>query len=145
MASKIKTKLIAKSGIAATVPSWKSVILRYTDFSTAGLTNNITCYTLIPGEFIHDIKIVPTEDFAGGLIATYTISIGIAGSLLKYSTANNVFTGNTTTTTVHTPIAGFESLVSSIELKASAISTVGNLNAATNGAITLYLLTSTLQ
>lgn len=116
----------------------------FTDFSFAGLTNDISLYTLGIKEYISDIKIVPTTAFSGGAIASYTLSVGIVGSLAKYAVAANVFTGNTTTTAVHTPIAGLESLSATTDIRGAAVATGGNLSTATAGAVTFYLFITTL-
>lgn len=125
-------------------PRWVKVTKSYTDFSTGGLTNDISIYTLPIKGYIHDIKIVPTTAFSGGLIATYTISVGISGALTKYAIATNVFTGNTTLNTIHTPLVGLESTSGTTDIRAQAVSTVGNLSAATAGSVDIYLLVSTL-
>jgi len=126
------------------IPRWVKVTKTHQDFSTGGLTNNITIYSLPANAYVHDVKIVPTTNFSGGAIASYTLSVGITGSLAKYAVAADVFTGNTTTDLVHTSIAGLESRLVATDLKASATSTVGNLNASTAGAVTFYLLLSAL-
>lgn len=121
---------------------WKKVTKVYTDFSTAGVTNNIEIYLLPVKGVIHAVLVSPTVAFAGGLIATYTISVGIAGTLAKYAPATNAFTGFTLP--VISVITGIESLSGTTSIKASAISTVGNLSAATAGSVDFYLLISTL-
>lgn len=121
---------------------WKKVTKVYTDFSTAGVTNNIEIYLLPAKGVIHAVLVSPTVAFAGGLIATYTISVGIAGTLAKYAPATNAFTGFTLP--VISVITGIESLSGTTSIKASAISTVGNLSAATAGSVDFYLLISLL-
>lgn len=121
---------------------WKKVTKVYTDFSTAGVTNNIEIYLLPVKGVIHAVLVSPTVAFAGGLIATYTISVGIAGTLAKYAPATNAFTGFTLP--VISVITGIESLSGTTSIKASAISTVGNLSAATAGSVDFYLLISLL-
>lgn len=125
-------------------PQWIKVTKVFGDFATAGITNSITIYALTAKQYIHDVKVVPTTAFSGGIIATYTISVGIGGSLVKYAAAVDCFTGNTSTNLVHTPLAGLESLSGSTNILATAVSTVANLNAATAGAVTFYLLISTV-
>lgn len=121
---------------------WKKVTKVYTDFSTAGVTNNIEIYLLPAKGVIHAVLVSPTVAFAGGLIATYTISVGIAGTLAKYAPATNAFTGFTLP--VISVITGIESLSGTTSIKAAAISTVGNLSAATAGSVDFYLLISLL-
>lgn len=128
----------------ASMPVWVKVTKTYSDFSAAALTNNISIYTLPAKGYIHDVKIVPTTAFSGGTIATYTLSVGIASSLAKYAVATNVFTGNTTVNTIHTPLVSPESLSATTDIRAAATSTVGNLNAATTGVVNIYILVSLL-
>jgi hypothetical protein len=125
-------------------PAWYKVTKTFSDFATAGLTNDISIFTLPAKGYIHDIKIVPTTAFSGGTIATYTVSVGISGSLSKYAIATNVFTGNVTINTVHTSLPGLESTSGTTDIRAQVISTVGNLNAATAGTVNFYLLISEL-
>lgn len=142
----IKQVIVDINSAIAVIPSpqWIKITKSYTDFATAGVTNNITIYTLPIKGYIHDVKIVPTTAMSGGLIATYTMSVGIAGVLAKYALATDVFTGNVTTVAPHAPIAGLESTSGTTAIKAAAISTVGNLNAAVAGSVDFYLLISTL-
>lgn len=140
--------LLTVSGGAANssvIPHWVKVTKSYTDFSTAGLTNDISIYTLPSKGYIHDIKIIPATAFSGGTIAAYTISAGIAGALTKYAIATNTFTGNTTLTTIHTPLVGLESTSGTTDIRAQATSVTGLLNAATAGSVNIYLLISTIE
>jgi len=123
-------------------PTWIKITKDYTDFAVAALTNDIEIYTLPAQGVIHAVQVYAPTKFAGGLIATYTISVGIVGNLVKYQAAANVFTAAgvpaITTTT------GVESMTSPTSIRASSISTVGNLNAATDGEVEIYLLVSQL-
>lgn len=125
-------------------PQWIKITKSYSDFSTAGLTNDISIYTLPIKGYIHDVKIVPTTAFSGGLISAYTVSVGTSGSLAKYAIAANTFTGNTTLAAVHAPIAGLESTSGTTDIRAQAVAITGLLNTATAGSVDIYLLVSTL-
>lgn len=123
-------------------PQWIKVTKTFSDFSTAALTNSINLYLLSAKQMVHSVQLVPSIAFSGGLVATYTISVGISGTNAKYAIATNVFTGATIP-----PInllGGLESVSSAVQLTATAISTVANLNAATQGSADIYLLISTL-
>lgn len=128
-----------------TIPHWVKVSKTYSNFSTAGLTNDISIYTLPAKGYIHDIKIVPTTAFSGGTIAAYTISVGISGSLAKYAIATNTFTGNVTVGAIHTPLVGMESVSSTTDIRAQATSVTGLLNAATAGSVDIYILISLVE
>lgn len=123
--------------------SWIKVTKTFSDLSAASLTNDIEVLSLPAKGVIHAVEIVPTTAFTGGLIATYTISVGIAGNFTKYRGATNVFTGFT----LPTPAAniGMESTTVATSIRAQAISTVGLLNAATQGSADIYLLVSNLN
>jgi hypothetical protein len=120
----------------------EKVTKSFSDFAIAGVTNDISIFTLPANWYIHDVKIIPTTAFSGGLIATYTLSVGIAGNLAKYALASNVFTGNNTLNLIHTPLPGLESTSGDTDIRAQAISTVGNLNAAVAGAVDFYIFLS---
>lgn len=131
--------------IPNTFPQWVKVTKTHSDFSTAGLTNDISIYALPSKGYIHDVKIIPSTAFSGGTISAYTISVGIAGSLTKYAIATNTFTGNTTLTTIHTPLIGLESTSGATDIRAQAVSVTGLLNAATAGSADIYLLISIIE
>lgn len=123
---------------------WIEYKVTFGTFTAAALTQDISLFSLGIKQYINDIKIVPTTAFSGGAIASYTLSVGIVGSLAKYCPAKNVFTGNTTTTEIHGCIAGLESVSAATDIRIAATTTGANLNAATLGAASVYVLVSTL-
>lgn len=125
------------------LPKWIKITKAYTAFSTAGLTNDIEIYSLPAKGVIHSSQIVLTTAMSGGTIASYTLSIGISGNLVKYAAATNAFTGFSLAQP--SVLAGIESTSSATSIRAAAISTVGLLNAATAGSVDFYLLVSSLE
>lgn len=121
---------------------WIKITKVYSDFSTAGLTNDISLYTLPAKGLIHSVQIVPTTAFSGGLISAYTLSVGIAGNLVKYSAAINGFTGFSLSQPSAT--TGIESTSVTTDIRIAAISVTGLLNTATAGSVDVYLLVSQL-
>ncbi len=124
-------------------PNWIKITKLFSDFSTAGLTNSINIFSLPAKGVIHAVFLNPTTLFSGGIIASYTISVGISGTPAKYNAAANVFTG----AGLPTPTAGIfvENMSGSTNIQATSISTVGNLNAATAGSVDIYILISLLN
>ena len=122
-----------------TVPQWQKIAtLKYSNFSAASLTNNVsTGYTLPAGSVIMGCLLNPTTTFSGGSISNYTISIGTVGNYSKYLSAQTVFTGATLTPATNT---GIESMSVVTTIYATATSTSANLNAATQGSVDIYLL-----
>lgn len=126
-----------------TSPQWIKITKTFTDFSTAGLTNSVTIYSLPAKYAIQATQLNISTAFSGGTIATYTISVGNGGTPTKYAAATNAFTG--ATLPAMSTISAVENMSGTTNILATAISTVGNLNAATAGSVDIYLLISALQ
>src|ERR1044071_9196410 len=72
------------------VPIWRKYTVSYTDLQTAATTNNGTLFSLGAGEIIHATKTKHSTAFVGPSITALTISVGIVGTLAKYSAAYDV-------------------------------------------------------
>ena len=127
------------------VPQWVKVATKtFTDFSTAGAANTIASGYLLPANgVITGCQVIPTVAFSGGTIATYTVSVGISSSHLKYAIATNVFTGFTLSAPNVLP--GIESTSTTTSITLTATATVGLLNASTAGSVDIWLLVSVLS
>jgi hypothetical protein len=122
------------------LPTWHKYTKAYTDFSTAALTNNIDLFTLPAGGVIQAVKLKHSVAFTGGAISSYTISVGITGTLAKYLAAFNVFPAVTATNHSHGNTIGGESHTASTVIKAAATSVGANLSAATAGSVDIWVL-----
>ncbi len=120
---------------------WTKYTVGHAAFQTAGFTNNIELFSLPAKGAIHAVFINPTVAFSGGLIASYTLSVGIAGNLIKYCPAESVFVA-----VPQTPQAtlGIESVSGATSIRIAATSTVGTLDASTQGSADVYVLRSLL-
>lgn len=129
-------------------PQWIKITKLYSDFATAGLTNDIEIYSLSAKQVVHSAVIHHTAAFVGGTIASYTMSVGSGTPFVNYIAASNVFqaAGNTVIfPAISAPIAQLpQNFGASTSIRAAAISTVGLLNAATAGSVDFYLLVSNL-
>lgn len=133
-----------KTLVLTNIPQWVKFDIDYSKFTSGAMAEDYSLYSLPANGYIHDVKIFSTTDFQGGTIASYRLSVGIVGSLAKYGAVTDVFTGNTSRTTVHTPIAGLESVSVATDIRLSAVTTGGNLNTATQGIGKVYLKVSKL-
>lgn len=115
----------------------------HADFATGGTTNSINVFTLPTKGIIHNTQLNPSSVFQGGAIASYTISLGIAGNQVKYAPATNVFTG--APLPAPNQLIGIESIGGTTSIIATAVSTGANLNAATQGAIDFWIYYSVLD
>lgn len=123
---------------------WTKYTVTFTQLSAAALTNNIELFQLSAKEMVHSVVVKASAAFVGGLIATYTVSVGPAGNLVKYAVAFNVFQVPATNLSSVNILPGVEDFSSATSIRISAISTVGNLNAATAGSVDVWVLKSTL-
>lgn len=133
------------NGTASAIPQWIKITKTYTDFSIAGLTNDIEIYSLPAKGVIHSVILKHSTLFTGGAIASYTISTGIIGTLAKYSTAFNVqqAVGNTVIKMgIPAAVPSLENFGVITSIRGAAISTVANLNTATQGSVDFYILVS---
>lgn len=127
-------------------PKWIKITKSFTDFSAAGLTNDIEIFSLPAGGVVHSAIMKHTTAFTGGTIATYTVSVGITGNLVKYGAVFNVkqAVGSTTFGLGTSIVPTVEDFGAVTSVRAAATSTVGLLNAASAGSMDFYLLISTL-
>jgi hypothetical protein len=115
----------------------------------AALTGDIVLDTLPPGAVIHGASIHASTTVSGGTIATATAQLKLNTTLLGPAAAN-VFTGAGAENTAGLFLAavgtqiGVSNLGSANTLKLTLTTTVGNLNAATQGQIDVIVTYSVL-
>lgn len=129
------------------MPYWTKYTVTYTDMSFAGLTNDITLFTLPLKTLIHKVIIKQSTAFAGSTIASYTLSVGIVGTLAKYIAAYDVFAAVAATTfgvAATTINAQPENFTAGVAIRVAAIAVGANLSAATAGAADIWVETSLL-
>jgi len=126
-------------GISETVIRWDKVTKSYSDFSAASLSNDIEIYLLPEGSVIHGVVIKHSTSFSGGLIASYTISVGIIGNLSKYAPSFSVSQAVSDTAFQATSCFYLENWGSSKSVRANAVSLIGLLNADTQGEVEFYI------
>lgn len=131
------------TGTTGVGPGWIEVPLDYTDLSAAATTNDIEILSLPAGAMIHHVVARCTTAFSGGGITTYQIDgVGVSG-------ATNRYLG--TLTMNSTGVAGQglsnntpESFASATSVRVYVQSFADNLDQATQGEVTIWLLVSQL-
>lgn len=129
-------------GGGVTVPEWQKLSVVHTQFQTAGLTQNISLYSLPAGGLIHGVKLKQSIAFAGVGITGYFLSLGFVGALddllIEYSVtpavANDVFAISQTFDSRNHGAA--------VDVRIAARSTGANLDQSTAGAADIWLLIS---
>lgn len=123
---------------------WTKYTVGFAALSAAAVTNDIELFSLAAKTMIHSVVIKQSTAFSGGLIATYTISVGISGNLVKYGVAFNTFQAAGATVFGMNNLPGIESFTGATSIRIAAVSTIGNLSAATSGSVDVWALTSLL-
>ncbi len=126
-------------------PYWTKYTLTHTDFQTAALTNSIELFSLAAKTLIHKVIIKHTTAFAS--TTTYSLSVGITGTLAKYIAAFDVkqaVSSSTFGASLATVNATLEDFSSATSIKITAVSTIDNLSTSTAGVADIYVQTSLL-
>lgn len=126
------------------VPRWVKATKAFSDLAVAALNNDIEIYSLPAGGVIHATKIKHGAAFSGGAISAYTASVGISGNLTKYSGAGtqDVFQAPGDTVQRLDGVLGTESQGAVTSIRLAVVSVGDNLDQATTGSVTVWLLVS---
>ena len=130
------------ASLSSETPRWFKFTKTFTTLSAAATTNDIELFSLPAGGVVHAVKIKHSAAFTGGAISAYTVSVGIAGNLVKYSAAQNVFQAPGNTVFLLTATTGTENHGAATSIRLAATSTGANLNAATAGSVDVWVLLS---
>lgn len=66
-------------------PAWFRIgSYTFEDFSTGSDSNSMGVYVIPPKGVIHGFALTPTEQFAGPLLTSYAIQIGLLGDTARY-------------------------------------------------------------
>lgn len=133
------------SGPWAFHPPWRRYRVNFEDFSAAALAASHPLFTLPARSVIQGVIIRPVESFTGGLIASYTLSVGVTGAPAKYGAAFNVLQSPGATVFGLSNIMGMEDFENPTVIRARAVAVGANLNQATAGAALIHVLWSTLS
>ena len=124
--------------------AWSKYDLDYTDFSAASLNNDIALFILGAKEFIHEIVISHETSFSGGAISDYSVSVGVTGNLDKLASSYDVYQSTGADVAQISTCNEFLSKTSTTTVRINATSVGANLDQATQGAVSIWVLKSTL-
>ena len=122
-----------EKGSAAT--SWQEFIFTYSNFSTAALTNTLNVVNLV-GKTISQTRVKHSAAFSGTGITAYTVKLGVAGELDRYSSEFDVFQ----TASASALKRSIVNLEEDVSVKITAESTGANLDQASTGSVSVKLL-----
>lgn len=135
---------LEQANLTPAAPCWTKYTVTYAQVAAAALTNDIELLSLPAKGMIHSVVIRHSASFTGGLVGGYTLSVGIAGNLVKYAIAFNTFQAAGAGTLGINSIPGVESVSGATSIRVAATSLTGLLSAATQGSADIWVLTSTL-
>ncbi len=120
-------------------PRWRQFTVSHTALQAAAFTSDIELFALPAGSVIQAVKIKQSVAFAGTGISAYTLSVGPAGSLVKYAAAFDVFQAvGATVYAVEANIGGeAHDAATSIRLAATAVG--ANLDQSTAGDVDVWV------
>ncbi len=128
-----------------TTAYWTKYTVTHTALQAAALTKDVALASLPAKTVVHAVVLRPTTAFAG--TATYTLSVGITGSLEKYVAASDAKAA-VTATLFYLPADTFivtpENFSVAVSLRLSAVATTNNLDQSSAGVVEVYVLTSLL-
>lgn len=139
------TTLNVVGGSAGTFQAWTSVTKLYTDFTAASTSQTINLYTLAAKEVLHAVVIKSNIAWSGGSLAMFGVDIIVNGSSIN-TTWDLMSAVSDTNFLCVTPgsVPYLKSFTATDTVQITATSSGANVNAATAGSVTVYLLTSTL-
>ena len=132
----------AAASVPNSVPRWRKYTKGFGDLAKNATSNDIELVELPAAAVIHAVKIKHSAAFTGGIISAYTLSVGIAGVLAKYAPAFDVFQAPGNAVQQLTEIAGTENHAAVTSLRLAAVCVGADLDAATAGAVDVWVLWS---
>lgn len=133
------------NGVAASaIPFWQKVTVPFGSLTAGGLTQTITLFSTAARTKVCGVSVKPSTVFAGGLVATLTVSVGdAAGTGLDYSTAFSGIFSAVSATNYQDTIPAAKASVTSAASSVTALftSTVGNLNTLSQGSVDIDVCT----
>jgi hypothetical protein len=131
----------ATNVLAAGAPVWQKITKTAADFTAASTTEDIEVYSLPAGGIIHAVKIKHSTAFNDGGSSSFTLSVGIVGTLAKYAGAFNVFQAPGNTVQQLTSTVGTENHGAATSIRLAATSDV-NVSLVTVGSVDVWILVS---
>lgn len=140
------TKIAGSTGGGSSpyAPSWQSFSFTYEDFAESAFFNQIVMYALPAKNVVHSVVVKHEEAFSGGGITTYQVSVGTSAAPTKYASAFDLMQAPGDAVAQISDGDGIEDFVNPVNLVLNIISTGAVLDQATQGALTVWLLTSQL-
>ena len=128
----------------AKAPKWTLYTIGEAAFTAAAAAEDIELFSLPARGVIHEVVLKHTTSFTGGVVADYTLSVGIVGVLDKYSAAFDVFQATGDAVFSFNALADMEDLGSATSIRVNAASASDDVADADAGSCDIWVLWSVL-
>lgn len=126
-------------------PKWTKYTKTYSDLSSVSDSTTQTLFSLPAKGVIHAVIIKHSTSFAGGGLSGYAVAVGDPSDYYRFAGNFDVFQAATDTTAQTTHVGAIpEDFGSAAAIYITATCTGGVLNAATQGSVDIWVLTSVL-
>lgn len=138
---------LAEEEMSTACACWSKVkAVTFEDFAVAGATEDIELFLLPQRGILHGIAIEHTEEFKGGTISTYELSVGLASDFERYLAKFDVFQAPGSDIFAVTFVMPPEliELSSATSIRIKAWSGGANLDQAAQGSANIYAFSARL-
>jgi hypothetical protein len=129
---------------SAGTPLWTKYTVAEAAFTDADGEEDVELFVLPSGAVIEGVVVKHNTAFTGGGLTAFTISVGVAGELDKYSSDFDVFQAVSATAFQSSQVQEIGSFGGTTSIRANAKSTTANVADATAGSVDIWVKTTTL-
>lgn len=119
---------------------WQKITITYSDLAVASTSSEYLLLTLPASNIVMDCKMIVTQNFTGGSLSNYQITIGTDSQHSIVHSNINAFSGIDDLGVGGSPVSTVFNLSGTTPIKLFISSTGDNLNAATQGSVNIYIL-----
>lgn len=136
--------LVVEDPASSALPKWTKYTVAATAFTAAAAAEDIELFVLPAQGAVHKVVIKHTTAFSGGTSSALTLSVGITGTLTKYSAAFDVFQATGDSVFSFNELANMEDFASTTSIRVEATATGDTLDNVGTGSADIWILSSTL-
>lgn len=138
------SSLVAQDPATTALPKWAKYTVAATAFTAAAAAEDIELFSLPARGVIEKVVLKHTTAFSGGSLSALTISVGITGTLTKYSATFDAFQATGDTVFSFNNLPNTEDFGAATSIRAAAVATGDTLDNVGTGSIDIWVLTSVL-
>jgi hypothetical protein len=138
------SSLVVEDPASTALPKWTKYTVAATAFTAAAAAEDVELLVLPARGVVQKVVLKHTTAFSGGTSSALTLSVGITGTLTKYSAAFDVFQTTGDTVFSFNELAGMEDFGATTSIRVEATATGDTLDNVGTGSCDIWVLTSAL-